>query len=292
MKKVTVGLCVKNNERTIGEAVKSILDQDFPHELMEIVAVDGMSTDTTLSIVNSCTAKSDVQTRVFSDLGGGLGIARQIVVDRAEGQYIAWIDGDIVIPKGYLATQVGFLDKNPRAGAVQGNRLDYKGKSFVGNLEIISMNNVSTGERKFLATRGAVYRVKAIKEVGGLDKNIKGAAEDIDLSFRMWRRNWRLCINEGIWSHVPRESWKGLWDEYWWYGYGSHFVGHKHKGLITLWQWVPPVSFASGLRGSVFVYKLTCKKLVFLLPLNYLYKNSAWLLGHVKSHLDGYGHLS
>lgn len=91
-------------------------------------------------------------------------VYRQIVVDRTEGQYIAWIDGDIVIRKGYLATQVGFLDKNSRAGGVQGNRLDYKGKSFVGNLEIISMNNVSTGDRKFLATRGAVYASKLKKK--------------------------------------------------------------------------------------------------------------------------------
>jgi len=292
MKKVTVGLCVKNNGRTIGEAVMGILNQDFPHDLMEIVVVDGMSTDATLSIITSCTARSDIQTRIFSDLGGGLGIARQIVVDRAVGQYIAWIDGDIVIPKKYLATQVSFLDGAQEVGAVQWNRVSYKGNSVAGALEVVSMNQVyNKKERRFLATRGAVYRVKAIKEVGGFDKNIKGACEDIDLSFRMWRMGWKLCINEGIWLHVPRESWKGLWDEYWWYGYGAHFIGDKHKGLIILWQWLPPMSLALGLRNSVPVYKLTQNKLAFLMPFNYLYKNLAWLFGFVKSHLDRYSYL-
>ena len=48
--KVTVGMCVKNCAATIKEAIESVLNQDFPHELMELIIVDGNSEDETLSI--------------------------------------------------------------------------------------------------------------------------------------------------------------------------------------------------------------------------------------------------
>lgn len=290
---VTVGLCVKNNEKTIHQAIKSILDQDFPHKLMEIIVVDGESKDKTLEIIKNCISNSNIPTRIYSDEGSGLGLARQIVVENAEGEYIAWIDGDIVIPKSYIKTQVDFLVRCPKAGAVQGNRWNYKGKSMVATLEIMSnLHYILENQRNKLATRGAVYRVKAVKDVGGFDKSIRGAGEDIDLSVRMRRRGWLLYMNEGEWTHIARENWKGLFDQYKWYGYGLHFIGHKHKGLVVLWQWLPLVSLLGGYRRSLLVYKITRKKISFLLPLLFLYRGLAWLSGYLKSHRDGYGHKS
>lgn len=35
--KATLGLCVKNIEATIAHTMKSILEQDFPHEGIEVV---------------------------------------------------------------------------------------------------------------------------------------------------------------------------------------------------------------------------------------------------------------
>ena len=48
---VTIGLCVKNNEKTVREAVDSIVDQDFCHDLLEVIVVDGCSLDLTLAII-------------------------------------------------------------------------------------------------------------------------------------------------------------------------------------------------------------------------------------------------
>ena len=51
--KVTIGFCVKNAEQTVRDAIRSILKQDFPHEMMELIIVDGYSKDKTLSIIQN-----------------------------------------------------------------------------------------------------------------------------------------------------------------------------------------------------------------------------------------------
>ena len=55
--KVTLGICARNAEKSIALALKSVIRQDFPHELMEIVFVDDGSEDNTLKIVEFCESK-------------------------------------------------------------------------------------------------------------------------------------------------------------------------------------------------------------------------------------------
>jgi glycosyltransferase involved in cell wall biosynthesis len=69
--KVTVGMAVKNNESTIQKTIRSVLNQDFPHELMEIIVVDGNSRDQTLKIIRSNVAKSDIRTKIFPTMEAG-----------------------------------------------------------------------------------------------------------------------------------------------------------------------------------------------------------------------------
>lgn len=291
MKKVTIGICIKDYEKAIVDTVKSVLLQNFPHTLMEIIIVCAKNENKFLSFIKECLPSFDIEIKCFSDKGKGLGFARQLVVDHAHGEYIAWIDGDVIIPYDYIKKQVEFLDKNPNVGAVQGYKSICGNSNLVGLLEIMSKIPFTLIEEiKFLATGGSLYRVKAIKSAGGFDKNIKGASEDIDLSYRMWKKGWKLCFNDVKWIHIQRESWKSLWEEYRWYGYGGHFLAHKHKGLINLWKWLPVIAFIASFKFSILIYKLLHRKVSFLLPLHSFYKHSAWLIGYVTAHLENYGH--
>jgi len=99
---VTIGLCAKNAEATIAESIDSILKQDFPHRCMEIVVVDGLSKDRTLSIVKEMLKKTDIGFSIHSDNGKGLGAARNIVCRNAGGKYILWVDSDIILPEEHV----------------------------------------------------------------------------------------------------------------------------------------------------------------------------------------------
>jgi len=82
--KVTIGFCVKNCEDTVKEALVSVVNQDYPHELIEIIVVDGKSNDRTMQIVKEILSSSDIKAKLFLE-DKGLGFARQIVLDNATG---------------------------------------------------------------------------------------------------------------------------------------------------------------------------------------------------------------
>ena len=78
--RVTVGLVTKNCADYIQDAITSIVKQDFPHDLMELIVVDGYSKDNTLSILKENLDKTNLKYRIFYE-NEGLGQARQMVVD-------------------------------------------------------------------------------------------------------------------------------------------------------------------------------------------------------------------
>jgi glycosyltransferase involved in cell wall biosynthesis len=289
---VTVGVCVRDCEASVGEAVESVLGQDFPHELMELIAVVGHSRDNTLIVVKESLSKGNVRSRVFCE-NEGLGAARQIVVDNAMGDYVVWVDCDISLTSDYVREQVEFMERNPRVGIAKGIEA-HKGGSLVAVLEgmkplIYRFRNWK--ELLIVPTGGAVYRVEAIKKAGGFDRSIRGAFEDGDMGIRIQGLGWITAFSDSVFYHKPRQTWQALWQEYFWWGYGAHFVRHKHgKRSISFWYTLPPIAFTIGFAHSVYAYRLTHKLVSVLLPVQYFFKDSAWCLGYVHGHLDRYGH--
>jgi glycosyltransferase involved in cell wall biosynthesis len=289
----TIGLCVKNSEVTVRETVESIIHQDFPHEAMEIIVVDGESVDKTVPVIRDSLMASDIQVEFYYDQGKGLGAARQIVVDKACGEYILWVDGDNVLSENYVRKQVEFMIQNPRVGAAQGSWGLYKTDSFIATLANLSELENKCLDKNITAmgTVKGIYRLRAIKQAGGFDKCIKGASEDLDLSYRIWRSGWLLSESQAIVYQKWRTTWKDLWKWYSWWGYGEHYRKHKFQNLVILWKEVPILrALFSGLRQGYIAYKETHLKISFLLPLLFFYRASAWWSGFLNSHRDKYGH--
>jgi glycosyltransferase involved in cell wall biosynthesis len=283
--KITVGVCVKNNERTIKAAINSILDQQYPRELMQVIIVDGCSTDRTLHIISNLISKMDVSVEIFSDKGKGLGAARQVVFDEAKGDYIIFVDGDVELQKDFVQKQIDFMEKNPEVAAAIGKYMFRE-----GNL-VSTVWNLSCHVVDQLGTDGTIFRLKALRQVGGFDKNIRGASEDKDVILRIRKKGWAFSANEKArFYHNCRQSLKEFWIEQAWVGSGNHYLNHKHGSLNPLWRRIPAGSFRYGLELSVRSYRLTNRKASFLVPPLLVLGNIAWWFGYIKAHVNGYGH--
>ena len=293
---VTVGVCVKNCENYIRETIDSILSQDFPHELMEVIVVDGYSVDRTLSIIKNVLCNSDIKTRIFYE-NKGLGVARQIVVDNADGDYILWVDGDMVLARNFARTLLEFMNQHTEFGIVKGKQALEPGRNLLATLETYSRAagrmvdyQSAKGRSKALGTAGSIYQIKTIKQVGGFDKNLRGYNEDWDLEIRVRAAGWSLCTVDVFYLDYERRglTWKGLWSRYWLRGYYTHYFLHKNSGMLKHYRMFPPAAFLSGLLHAFTLFKQTRRKAVFLLPFQSVFKMTAWYVGFIRSHVNSY----
>jgi glycosyltransferase involved in cell wall biosynthesis len=286
---ITIGLCVKNNEATIRETVSSIVAQDLPHELMEIIVVDGCSQDQTLAIIRETLSKADIKTKFFVE-SEGLGFARQIVVDNATGEYIVWVDGDVILSEEYIRRQVDFMEHHTDVGVAVGSFGFLPDDNWVAMLEnvgyvIDSARHQGKVTSNLLGTEGSIVRSQAIRMAGGFDSNIKGAQEDLFVSYNLRSKGWKFYVTDAVFYERQRKTLAALWKQHVWYGYGLHYVQHKNKGRNMLAD-----KSNDRIIFSSQAYRLTHRKVVFLLPFNFIFKKIALLFGFVMAHIDGYGH--
>ena len=290
--KVTIGLCVKNGAKLVKIAFDSISIQDYPHKLMKLVIVDNDSSDNTLSLAMEFAKKTDIKTLVTSSKGG-LGATRQIAVDNAEGDYIVWVDDDLVLSKDFVKNQVKFMEENPNLGAAKGVRIHVSNPTTIFSIDTYSSLLASRIQNpKIIGTGGAIFRLKALKSVGGFDVRIKGAGEDIDVSRRIRESGWTLAFNHSAkdYKKDPPATLKALWKKNRWYGYSRHFLFHKYKEQQSLINYFPPYALLSGVKMSCSIYRFTSIKKVFLFTFTYSFSMTANYIGFIRAHLDGYGH--
>lgn len=288
---VTVGLCVKNCEKTIGQTIDSTINQKYPHNSIELIVVSDGCSDNTIPIVVEKLSKADIKSRILETGSNGLGMARQKVVDNAKGKYIIWIDGDIVIPPDHISKQVKFMESHPHIGKARANWGSSKTGKILGDLQFLAhIDEVKSGiQSKMAGIGGSICRVDAIKDVGGFDTQIKGAWEDVDLAIRILERGWDISVSDTIFFHEPKTSWKDLWRQYVWYGHGGHYVRHKHHMRNIGMEHVPLVAIAIGIKKAVSAFKFSRKKRSFFLPLFSLFCSLAWWVGFIEA---GFGNVS
>jgi len=303
---VTVGLCVKNAEKTIKDCIESIVNQNYPKRLMTVIVVDGKSKDKTVEMAKKQLLSSGILSKFYSDDGAGLGHARQIVLNNTNNKYVVWVDSDVIISKDFVINQVAFMEENLKVGVAAGKSVFQLDASFTlpASLQNLSKYVGSVEFKQTKKYRGlppndaSIYRVEAAKQVGGFDEKIKGASEDEDIMLRMRGKQWLISVNKEASFHAfPRDTWQSLWIENFWFGYGSHFLHHKHRNLRRrkkfihrVLKLIPMIYLISGIRDSLRAYKLTLKKSSFLFPIYYFFQSTAWWFGFIRAHMENYGH--
>ncbi len=290
---VTVGLCLKNSDETVKTAFDSISRQDYPHEDLKLVIVDEENTSEIPSHLITFTQQTDIKTALFLVQNKGLGAARQIVVDNAEGNYIVWVDDDFVLKQDFISKQVEFMNKNPTVGAARARELVNR-TTLLTTLDAYLRMLSNSVIKDAPVGDCLIFRVRAIRQIGGFDTKIMGATEDIDITQRMTQAGWSLAVNNLALLHKKNgpKTWSALWRKHYWYGYGAHFFLHKYKERRKRLALFPLFAFGVGIRDSLRIFRLNHEKKAFILGLYYFYRNTASCLGYVNAHFDGYGHMT
>lgn len=124
---LSVVVPVYNVERYLGDCLESMLRQDFGS--FEIIAVDDGSTDGSAAILAEYAVR-DRRILTLRQANSGQGLARNLAVSKARGQFIVFVDSDDIVPPGSFRFLVSALRTSGSDFAVAGVRRIESGRAY------------------------------------------------------------------------------------------------------------------------------------------------------------------
>lgn len=184
MPKVSIILPTYNRERFVGEAIESVLAQNFTD--FELIVVDDGSTDQTASRV---TQIGDPRLIYVFQKNKGRSNARNRALSIARGDYIAFLDSDDAYLPGKLALQIAYMDDHPSVGMIytsarcideDGNEVDAR---YIASVSGRIYTQIAFFKPVTITLPTVMVRTDLFAHVGGFDERMH-RFEDTD----MWRR--------------------------------------------------------------------------------------------------------
>ena len=187
--KVSVIIPVYNQEKYIEQAISSACEQTYKN--IEVIVINDGSTDKTEEIISSLLSKYP-SVKYIVRPNRGVSKSRNTGIEKSEGLYIAFLDGDDYWDRTKVELMTNFLDCNPDIGLVH------------SNARVVNENSVETGE-VFVGREGNLFnelvtfdglsipppsnvmiRRAAIQKTGLFDSNLE-PLEDQDFFIRISR---------------------------------------------------------------------------------------------------------
>ena len=187
---ISVVVIARNASSTIGEALASIQK----NQPAEIIVVDGCSTDETMQIARRFTD------RVYSDEGRDKAYARQHGAEKATQEYIAYVDADVTLEEGSLATM---LDELRRSDCVSMSARQILAPECSNYWGWASTQHTGYSQRRSggesLSTMACLLRRETILKYG-FDPDA-GARDDVIVETKLKQQGYKLGVSSASVYH-------------------------------------------------------------------------------------------
>lgn len=258
---VSVIMPCRNEARFIGQALESLLTNDYPMHRVQFLIVDGMSGDGTRAILQEYAARnSNVQ--IVDNPKATAPCAMNIGISHANGDLIIRADAHAVYRADYITKLVYWsrLTNAENVGGVWITRPNDSGpvarsiamavanRFGVGN----AYYRVGVHEPRWVDTVPfGCYRRDIFERVGLFDEQFVRNQDD-EFNFRLVRSGGRILLAPDVCAHYyARGSLGQLWRTYYQYGYFKPLVLRKHRRIATARQLAPPTFVLALITGLI-----------------------------------------
>lgn len=200
-----------NEQDTLTKLFDDIKKQDYPHNLIEVILVDGMSTDNTRQIMTNFKEDSSNFNRIVikENEKKTLPCGWNVALKESKGDLIIRVDAHSTIPSDFITKNVECIKSGEKiCGGFRPNIIDDE-TSWKRTLLLAETSMFGSSIAPYRRNIGNTY-VKSVfhgaysKEVFdnvGLYNELLARTEDNEMHYRMRRAGYKICFNPEIVSY-------------------------------------------------------------------------------------------
>lgn len=252
---VSVVVPVRNEASSIEACLHALLRQDYPATRIELIVVDGDSSDDTKTLVEAIAARHpDRVIRIHANPQRRVSCALNIGIRDARADIVVRMDGHTTASTSYVASCVRAM-RATGAANVGGRITPIATARFARSVAHAQRHVLGAGGAKFhYASRPqfvdtvylGAFDKAALRRSGLYDENLH-RNQDYELNVRIRKCGGKIYLDPSIESHyTPRDTPTKLWKQYYDYGWWKVETLRRHPDSLRPRQLAPAV-FVGGL---------------------------------------------
>lgn len=222
--RISVIVCSFNGARTIRDCFEGLLRLEYPD--YEVIVVNDGSSDRTAAITE------EYGFRLINTKNGGLSRARNIGLEAATGEIVAYIDDDAYPDVHWLTYLAATLESTSHVG-VGGPNIPPPGDGPIADCVANAPGGpihvlLSDQEAEHIPGCNMAFRKAALQAIGGFDSQFRVAGDDVDLCWKLQEKGWTLGFSAAavVWHH-RRNSVRAYWKQQGGYGKAEALLEKK-----------------------------------------------------------------
>lgn len=220
---VTFGVIAYNEHRYLPDLLSDLEKQCYPHELIEVILVDGESTDDTLEIMESFKEEHEkdyMAIKVLRNSRKTQPAGWNVVIQNKRSDVLLRIDAHARIPEDFVQENIRCIESGecvcggPRENIIDEDtpwkRMLLTAEQSLFGAGIASYRQETEKKKYVKSLFHAAYRSEVIDKVGFFNENLI-RTEDNEYHYRVLKAGYKICYDPQInSSYQTRNSLKGM----------------------------------------------------------------------------------
>jgi cellulose synthase/poly-beta-1,6-N-acetylglucosamine synthase-like glycosyltransferase len=224
--RISIVITALNSEATIGECLKSIFELNYPQSHLEVLVIDGCSTDATVE------KAQQYPVQIFREPLNAPA-AYNYALKIANNELIGFIDADAKVEKEWLNKLISHFN-DPEVVGASGRIETWNTQNPWARSIGYDIANRYQRLGKFatrIATMNLLFRKNVIDEIGGFDEDF-ASQYDTDLGYRITTKGYKIAYEPNAKCyHFNRQTLSSYFKQQLQYGKNTLRLYFKHHNL-------------------------------------------------------------